>query len=119
MGDFIELYNPTTNNVALGIAWYLSDDKDQLKKWPISDMQIPAGGFASFNNNAGQSATTNTFGLEKTGGRVYLSCFPANWPGAIVDAVQYSGVDSNRTYGRYPDGGSYWQSMPSNSCQIQ
>ncbi|MBX3731158.1 MAG: lamin tail domain-containing protein [Verrucomicrobiae bacterium] len=42
--DWIELHNP--NAFGLGLAGYfLSDDPDRLRKWPLPDVRIPAGGY--------------------------------------------------------------------------
>jgi hypothetical protein len=43
--DWIELHNPDTQPVSLG-GWYLTDDRDNLKKWRFPQAAVlPAGGY--------------------------------------------------------------------------
>ena len=40
--DWIELYNASSKTISLK-SWYISDDKDDIKKWKFPDRQIKAG----------------------------------------------------------------------------
>ncbi|MCA9263336.1 MAG: lamin tail domain-containing protein [Planctomycetales bacterium] len=40
--DWIEIHNPTTQPVSLD-GWYLTDDADDLTKWPLPDVELSAG----------------------------------------------------------------------------
>ncbi|MCO5052488.1 MAG: lamin tail domain-containing protein [Verrucomicrobiae bacterium] len=73
--DAIELYNPTSTNVAIG-GWYLSDDATNPKKYRIPpDTIIPALDFVVFyadQFNSGLNGDT-AFLLSSTGEEVYLA----------------------------------------------
>ncbi|MBN1818534.1 MAG: lamin tail domain-containing protein, partial [Sedimentisphaerales bacterium] len=43
--DWIEIYNPDDQSISLN-GWYLTDDKENLQKWPFPPQAIvPAGGY--------------------------------------------------------------------------
>ena len=42
--DWIELYNPTQDSIAVS-GWHLTDDVQDLAKWPLPDVSIPAKSF--------------------------------------------------------------------------
>jgi hypothetical protein len=100
-GDWIELYNPTASNLDL-IGWYLSDDSDDLAKWPIPTVTIPAQGYLSFDQ-----ATGFGFGLSRAGERLFLSHLTGA-AGRVVDAVAFKAQEKNISFGRYPDGAPHW-----------
>ena len=111
--DWIELYNPTSGALALGPGWYLSDDGANLTKWAIpSNTVIAAHGFVNFDEVTGFHNPTNIgFGLNKAGEQVFLSYLPGTAQDRIVDAVTFKGQENGWTYGRYPDGGPYWEAL--------
>ena len=87
--DWIELYNPGTRPLSLD-GWYLTDDEDNLKKWPFPPAAVlPAGGylvvFASgqpTDNYVDKKGYLHTnFAIDKEG--EYLALVAPS--GAIID----------------------------------
>jgi hypothetical protein len=73
--DWIEFYNPTDETINLK-SWYLSDEKDDLKKWQFPDIQIKSGEFlivfASDKNKSSKFLHTN-FKISSKGETLFLS----------------------------------------------
>jgi hypothetical protein len=110
--DWIELFNPSSNTVSL-VDCYLSDDPLQLNKWAIPLQSLSSYGFAAFDEtNSFHLDPTNGFGLSHNGETLYLSQIPTNGPARILDAVKFPCSTPNSTWGRYPDGGTYWSFLP-------
>jgi hypothetical protein len=109
--DWIELYNPTPASINLN-NWYLSDDINELQKWPIPAMNIAGNSYISFDEVADFHNPISTgFGLNKAGEQVTLSYLPGTSEDRIVDAVRFKGQLIDESIGRYPDGGKYWLRM--------
>jgi hypothetical protein len=73
--DAIELFNPNPTPVNLG-DWYLSDDRDTLRKYRIlPNTVIAAGGFLVLyeTNSFNAPGATNAFALSSEGDEVYLA----------------------------------------------
>jgi hypothetical protein len=111
--DWIELYNPTSSDFSLLSGWYLSDDPDNLKKWPVPSATVPAKGWVVFDEVTGfHHPLTTGFGLSKSGDQVFLSYLPGTAQDRVVDSVQFKGQEPSVSWGRSPDGGAYWQALP-------
>jgi len=109
---WVELYNPSPERVHLA-DWYMSDDHNLLKKWALPAVEIPPGGFLSFDekNHFNQPAGSG-FTLNRFGGALYLSYLPGIFGvDRVVDAVKYAGQEMNVAWGRSRDGGPYWVPM--------
>ncbi|MFT5855095.1 MAG: hypothetical protein ACI8XO_002343, partial [Verrucomicrobiales bacterium] len=108
--DGIELYNTAAGAVTLG-DWYLSDDADELKKWPIpATTQISGNSWRWFTEvDDFHNPITNGFGINKAGETVYLSYLPGTSADRVADAVEFEGQANGATWGRLPDGSGYWQ----------
>lgn len=62
--DAIELYNPTASPVSIN-GWYLSNSRQQLRKYQITNTTpIPAGGYAVLYEAQFNHGTTNAFTLN-------------------------------------------------------
>lgn len=95
-GDWIEIYNPTDNEISLGNL-YLSDDEFNLQRWKMPDVNIGAGEVYTVvcNNNSEKSALKKyqtNFSL-KTGETLYLS----DESGKIISSVAVVDMEENQS----------------------
>ncbi|HKQ40436.1 MAG TPA: lamin tail domain-containing protein [Verrucomicrobiae bacterium] len=111
--DWIELYNPSTNDFTFAAGWYLSDHNTNLTKWMIPEgTVVPARGWVSFDEQTGFHNPTNIgFGLDKDGEQVFLSYLPGGAANRVVDAVSFKAQQNDWSVGRYPDGAQFWDAL--------
>ncbi|MCF7848808.1 MAG: lamin tail domain-containing protein [Kiritimatiellales bacterium] len=110
--DQIELFNPTDAAAVLDGYWYLSDDLSDTMQWNIpSGTIIPAGGWVLFDENDFHPGRTTGFGLDKAGEQVVLSHHPGAGMDRVVDCVVFEGQARGSSWGRYPDGDEFFQTL--------
>ncbi len=102
-GDWIELHNTTNNPINIG-GWYLSDDKDELKKYQIAPETIlAANGYTVFTQNGNFGTSSNDsgkvqdFGLSEYGESIYLSSGSEGELGGGYSLSQTFGATLNGT----------------------
>src|ERR1039458_2973102 len=107
---WIEIFNPTTNDVSLS-GWSLTDDPNNLRQWLFPNVVIPDAGDANGSDNflvvfaSGKNRATNTaelhtnFKLPLTGG--YLALVD-NKTNIVSVFTNYPAQSSNIAYGRDP-----------------
>ena len=97
--DYVELYNPTGTDSGMGL--YLTDDRDDLKKYKIEEA-VPAGGYliiwlAGVGNEGYLHAP---FKLSGEGEYLILT----DEAGTVLDEVRVPSLEYNVTYSRRTDG---------------
>lgn len=101
--DWIELYNPKNVPVVIsGYKIYDSGGKSGSKpkmEIPLST-EISAKGYYVIVVDDGSASG---FGLSSTGEWVWFE----NASGDVIDSVQFPALDTNQSYSRIPDGGSW------------
>ncbi|UCF42461.1 MAG: lamin tail domain-containing protein [Planctomycetota bacterium] len=109
-GDWIELYNTTDSNISIA-GWFLSDDRDNLKKYEIqgSDPRatVDANGYVVFNaeddfRDSNDPGSNFQFGLSELGEAVYLSSGSGgNLTGGYSIREDFKAAENDVTFGRY------------------
>ena len=109
-GSWIELYNPTSGDISLGLL-YVSDDAANLQKFHLHKRYgiIAAGGYKNiwFDHNSiyGTDAYKQVpFKLEPEGGTIYIS----DTNGNLILSQTYPAAIGRTSYARTTDGGSTW-----------
>ena len=102
-GDWIEFYNPSESPVNIK-GYHLSDDKNELDKYEIPDMEIAPGSAAVIvcKNNRETSALMRhqtNFSL-KTGETLYFTDSDLN----IISSVPVLGISPDKSLSRGADG---------------
>ncbi|MBP7461282.1 MAG: lamin tail domain-containing protein [Candidatus Delongbacteria bacterium] len=102
--DWIELYNPGSETVDLsGYLIYDSGGKSgsKSKKGIPAGTIIPAKGYYIMVTDTDDESG---FGLSSGGETAWLE----NAAGVLIDSVNFTAMDTNQSYSRIPDGGT-WQ----------
>ena len=101
--DWVELYNPGRQLVLTDL--YLSDDINKPDKWKISDQIIDEKGYYLIwaDNDLNQGLNHANFKLNKGGEGIYLYLKKGE-DFVIMDEVLFPELNSEHSYGRYPDG---------------
>lgn len=112
--DWIELHNAGETDVNLS-GIYLTDDFSNLTRWKIPDTTITAGGFLLFwaDNEETEGPLHTNFKLSASAGEeIGLFDFDADVQVIVlIDSISFGPQPTDTSYGRYPDGGSDWQSF--------
>ncbi len=112
MGEFepwIEIYNGWTGAVNLADGHALSDEGTNVMKWLFPTEQTLAAGerlLVWADGEAGETASGflhADFRLNSASGQVVLAREIAGYP-VVLDALSYSQVGADRSYGSYPEG---------------
>jgi len=103
-GDWVELYNRSTNTIDIN-GWYLSDDDTNLTKLALTGLSaIAPGGYlvlTEYDHFGTIAAGSNGFALSELGEAIYLSSGEnGELTGYRVDE-DFDGADRNSTFGRY------------------
>jgi lamin tail-like protein/CotH protein len=107
--DWIELYNTAGSTANLDSDWYLSDDHENLKKWPLSTVSISGYNFRSFDQISDFLEPIDETNPDFEG--ILLSYLPGNATDRVVDSVRLKAQESTTSLGRYLDGRTYWYPM--------
>ncbi|HEV7926136.1 MAG TPA: lamin tail domain-containing protein, partial [Verrucomicrobiae bacterium] len=108
---WLELYNPSTNTVALS-GLYLTSDYSDLTNWAFpSGTSISPGQFLvvfadGLTNLSTLSQLHTSFALSGSNGSVAISRVFADQP-QVLDYVNYSNLPPNWSYGSLPNGQSF------------
>lgn len=109
LGDFVELYNTSTNAADLsGLS--LTDDSIWARKWVFPPgSSLGGGGYLIIHCDGAQpaSATNTGFGLKAAGGAVFLFNALAG-EGSLADALYYGLQAPDYSLGRFPSGSGGW-----------
>lgn len=99
--DWVELYNTTSDSISL-VGYYLSDDDNDLTKWPLPNVTIEPFSHVTFwlDNDEEQGSTHANFTLS-SGGEVLILVNP---DGKVEDNVMFDALADDQSYGRVTDG---------------
>jgi hypothetical protein len=107
--DWIEFYNNSDTAIDLE-GYFLSDDADELMKWPFpAGASIAGNGYLIVwaDDDEDQDGLHANFKLSAAAEAVFL----VNADGSIVDEVSYIDQLTDTSYGRYPNGTGDFQLM--------
>jgi len=111
--DWIELYNNSNSNLSTG-GLYLSDDTNNLMKWPLPDEVINSDDYlivwADEDNT--QDGLHANFRLSSNGEHLYLSYSNS----VVIDSIIYPTQSIDVAYARIPNAvGAFTYALPSYS----
>ena len=110
--DQIELYNPTDTEITLDGNWYLSDSVADPERYNLpAGTDIPSKGWKIFDEDDFHPDRVSGFGLDKAGEQVVLSHRPGDGLNRIVDAIVFKGQAREASWGRWPDGDGFFQTL--------
>ena len=106
--DWIEIYNTTEDSISTS-GLYLSDDSTAKFKWAIPDTVIPGGDYLLIwaDGDTGQGKWHSNFRLSSLGESLYMTSIDSQ----VIDQVDFPMLQSDVSYGRYPNGTGPFQSM--------
>lgn len=98
--DYVELYNPGLLKCTSD-GLFLTDDRDDLRRQPLPDSEIPAGGYLLMILDE-----TMGFSLKKEGGETLIL---SDSQGKILDQVITVRTSPFSAYARQEDGSDEWK----------
>lgn len=104
--DWVELYNPTDEDVDLG-GWLMTDDLEDPGLWELDDsLTIEAGGFLLLwaDGDPEEGPQHLDFNLSRKGGQIGLYA-PTE---RAIDRLEYAEQASDLSAARSPDGSLDW-----------
>jgi hypothetical protein len=111
---WVEMFNPGSNAVSLN-GIFLANNYTNLVQWPFpTNASIGARQFkVIFADSLTNLSTTNelhaNFALPSHTGSVALTRLTTNNQQQVLDYVDYEDVNTNDSYGSYPDGQSFYR----------
>ncbi|KAF0151554.1 MAG: hypothetical protein FD143_1853 [Ignavibacteria bacterium] len=109
--DWIELYNPTQNEIVL-TGMYLTDDNTNLNKWQFTQQNLkikPGEHLLVWCDEQGtQTGLHASFKLSKSGEYIALVGTDGK---TIIDEYTFGVQQTDVSYGRVPSGGNNWSFM--------
>jgi uncharacterized protein YjdB len=102
--DWIELYNPGTSSVNIG-GYYLTDDKDEPRKWQIpTGTSIAAKGYLLIWCDGKNINRHTNYKLGSDGERIVLYSNTM----LFQDSIKFPEIATDFTYGRTVNGAGEW-----------
>jgi len=104
--DWIELFNPTSEDINLRNT-FLSDKTDDILKWEFPDTIIQANSYLIIwaDNDVSQQGLHANFKLSSAGEAVVLS----NYNASIIDSISYTTQYTDTSFGRFPNATGQFQ----------
>ncbi len=103
-GDWVELYNASTNTLDIN-GWFLSDDEDDLDKVELSGLDSIGPGeylvLTEYSHFGPTAAGTNGFALSELGEEIYLSSGADGELTGYRTAVSFGAAERDVTFGRH------------------
>ncbi|MEQ9263924.1 MAG: CotH kinase family protein [Balneolaceae bacterium] len=102
--DWIELYNPTENDISLS-GYYLTDDLADILKWPLPDTVIKSKDYLLIwaDNDEEEGRLHTNFGLSNDGEELGIF-FKDILETKMVDTLSFGVQSDDISYGRTSDG---------------
>ncbi len=99
--DWIEIYNTTNNDIALG-GIYISDKADNPDKFPLPDVVLPANGYQIIwaDEDGNQGDDHANFKLSAGGEFLMLSYADST----VIDSTSYAAATTDLSWARKPNG---------------
>jgi hypothetical protein len=104
--DWVELYNTTGSPINIS-GWFLSDDKDDLKKFEIQTMpSIPSGWYVVFDQDSHFGDEDNpgcntAFALSENGESVYLTSGSGGELTGYSEVERFGASETGVSFGRH------------------
>ncbi len=107
--DWIEIYNTTQFDISTS-GLYLTDDVNNLNKWAMPNVVIPADGYLIIwaDEDGEQGNDHANFKLSSTNGETVGMYYG---DGTEIDVVTFGDQDVDVSYGRLPNGTGPWTYM--------